>query len=383
MAQATTLELVREPVSPKNLGPQQLETLLQMVRSIGPILDLAALIDRVGRQLAPAFKADAALLFLHAPQREQLWTLIRRSPESWPQRVVVDENEGLCGHVFQCCQPLLISDLSHNAQFSHGSPPSPLGPAPQSVMAVPVAYRPDHCAGVLQVNHRDCDVFDESDLALLATIAEPVAIAVENAQRYEAERRQFDTTVGALTTALDARDAVTAHHSLNVANYAMGIGAILGLDAKNLEWLRLAGLLHNVGKIGTPDRVLNKAGWLDPEEYEVVKKHARYTRKILEQIAFAPRYDDMAYLAAAHHEKLDGSGYPDGLAGNLVPLKARILCVADIFHALTQPRPHRPGMPLNSAISVLDDLVPDQIDARCVSALKVFLGIGQLPKPAA
>ena len=381
MIQATTTKRIREPINPKSLGSQDIETLLQVVRSIGPVLDLTTLIDRVGRDLAAAFDADSAVLYLHAPEKQRLWSLVRQRLGSWPRRVSIGENEGLCGHVFQCRKPMLLDDLSHNAQFSQECPP--LGPPPQSVMAVPVWYRPGHCAGVLQVNHRHCGVFDASALALLTTIAEPVAVAVENAQRHGAEQKQFDTAVCALTNALDARDAVTAYHSMNVANYAMGIGVILGLDARNLEWLRVAGLLHNVGTIGTPDRVLSKAGWLEKEEYDVVKKHASYTRRILQQIAFAPRYHDMAYLASAHHEKLDGSGYPDGLAGNLVPLKPRILCVADMFHALTQPRPHRPGMPLNIAISVLDDHVPDQIDARCVAALKAFLGIGVPPKPAA
>jgi len=211
---------------------------------------------------------------------------------------------------------------------------------------------------------------------LLEAIAVPVATSLDNARLYEAQRRQFHSFVRALSTAVDARDPTTAIHSINVANYAMGIAHHLGQSPHELEWLRIAGLLHDVGKIGTPEQILCKTGKLTSDEFEEMKRHATYSRNILSQIDFSQEYENMAFTAAAHHEKLDGSGYPDGLIAQDIPLRVRILAVADIFHALTQDRQYRKGMPMPKAFAIIDSMTPHQLDHACVTALKRFQGIG-------
>lgn len=224
---------------------------------------------------------------------------------------------------------------------------------------------------------RDRDAtFLESTRTLAGTVVELIDCI-------RAQRRQFVTLVQAFSCALDSRDALRQNHSLNVANYAMGIGVLLGLSGRHLEWLRVAAPLQDLGKIGTPDRILTKPGPLEPHEHDEMKKHATFTRSILAKVEFTDEYGDLAELAAAHHERLDGSGYPDALAGNEIPLKVRILAVADVFSALTQARHHRPGLMTGEAITVLEELAPGKLDSRCVDALKKFLNIGPPPPPAA
>jgi HD-GYP domain-containing protein (c-di-GMP phosphodiesterase class II) len=223
----------------------------------------------------------------------------------------------------------------------------------------------------------------DRDATILESTRAMAGTIVELIDRIEAQQRQFVTLVQAFGCALDARDAVGRNHSLNVSNYAMGIGVLLGLGGPQLEWLRVAAPLADLGKIGTPDRILSKPGLLEPHERDEMKKHAAFTRSILAKVVFTDEYADLAELAAAHHERLDGSGYPDALAGNEIPLKARILAVADVFSALTHARHHRPGMAIEEAVTVLEELSPAKLDSRCVDALKKFLNFGPLPTPAA
>jgi HD-GYP domain-containing protein (c-di-GMP phosphodiesterase class II) len=208
-----------------------------------------------------------------------------------------------------------------------------------------------------------------------------VGISLDNARLYEAQKRQFNSFVHALSAALDARDPLTAIHSINVANYATGIGVVMGLSPRELEQLRIAGLVHDIGKIGVPESVLTKPGRLSTEEYAEMKLHAEHSRRILSQIEFTEELAGVDMIAAAHHEKLDGSGYPDGLSGDGIPLQARILTVADIFDALTQTRHYRRSMSTYEAFKVIDEMTPTSLDPRCVGALKAFLSCGPWPMP--
>jgi HD-GYP domain-containing protein (c-di-GMP phosphodiesterase class II) len=185
--------------------------------------------------------------------------------------------------------------------------------------------------------------------------------------------------VAAMSAALDSRDPLTAIHSINVANYAVGIGEILGLATEEIQWLRLAGLLHDVGKIGIPESVLMKPGRLTSVEFEEMKRHADYSRAILSKIKFMKELQGLDALASAHHERLDGSGYPEGLRADQLQQKARILAVADVFDALTQTRHYRVGMTMHEAFKEIGAMTPHQLDAHCVGALKAFLGCGPWP----
>ncbi|MAE67165.1 MAG: hypothetical protein CMJ18_23130 [Phycisphaeraceae bacterium] len=369
-------ELTDQLIGDKDTG-HHLEVLTAFTRALNELVDLDRIIARSERMIAALFDADAAAVFLHDAKRSALWKDWTEPDRGWSHRVRSAEQDGPHGAVFQQRAPMRFGPKTA------GGLDELIGFRPDCMIAAPMELAGDDCPGVAVVASRSRDTFDEADLELLAALATMIGAQVVQARRIEAEQHQFKTAMGAMSRALDARDAVTSNHSMNVANYAVGIGILLGVDTDHVPWLWMAGLLHNVGKIGTPDSILTKSGRLEPEEFELLKKHARYTRKILSEIEFTDRYDDLAYQASAHHEKLDGSGYPDGLAGTQIPLKVRILVVADMFHALTQPRHYRAGMNTSTAISILDHLVDEQVDARCVEALKQFLGIGPELTPAA
>ena len=353
---------------------RHLDTLLKVSRAIGTIRNTDELMRQIMTQTTAAFAADRSTLFVHDAERGQLWSRVAQGLEHWSTELRICDDAGIAGHVFQTRLPLLIPDTFEHPLFARDLAEQ-TGYVPRSMIVVPVSHRPDRCDGILEVMDHRPAAFHEDDRALLEAIAVQVSITLDNARLYQAQERQFHSFVAAFSAALDARDPITQAHSINVANYAMGIAAHLGLDRTRQQWFRVAGLLHDVGKIGTPEAVLTKPGKLDPHEFEQMKQHATHTHRILSRIEFTDAYRHMAAFAAAHHEKLDGSGYPDGLAGDGLPLEARVLCVADIFDALTQTRHYRAGMSVPDALAIIDRMTPHQLDAACVAALKKYLGV--------
>lgn len=177
-------------------------------------------------------------------------------------------------------------------------------------------------------------------------------------------------TVSALLSALDAKDRYTAKHSSNVAAYALKIGTELKLSQVEMQTIDTAAILHDIGKIGIPGHILNKRGSLDDSEFALVKKHSEIGAQIIHFIYYL---EEVAEVILYHHERYDGQGYPRGLAGEDIPLTARILAVADVYDALTTDRPYRGAMPKEKARRILLEGSGSQFDPVVVNAfLKVL-----------
>ena len=193
----------------------------------------------------------------------------------------------------------------------------------------------------------------QSDISLLIGIASVLGISIRNAQLLEARERQFQSILQTLAASIDARDPLTAGHSEKVTQYALGICEELGVEKEYHDMIRVAALLHDYGKIGVPDALLKKPRRLTAEEYEVIKTHAEKTKEILEQVNFEGIFSQVPKIAGSHHEKIDGSGYPNGLKGDEIPLGAKIIAVADFFEAITAKRHYRNPMPNEKAERLL------------------------------
>jgi len=175
-----------------------------------------------------------------------------------------------------------------------------------------------------------------------------------------------DEVVGSLLSAIEARDSNTCEHSRAVGMWSGRIAKTMGMNAEQQAFAALAGTLHDVGKIATPLEILLKAGPLDSEEWASMRAHSRIGAKMLERI---PSLRDIAPAVRAHHERIDGKGYPDGLAGDSIPIVARIIGVADSFHAMISKRPYRLPMPVPQAIDELRACAGTQWDAAVVNAM--------------
>jgi putative nucleotidyltransferase with HDIG domain len=185
----------------------------------------------------------------------------------------------------------------------------------------------------------------------------------------EVNKRLDQLSRGALTAlarAIDAKSEWTAGHSERVTQLALKLGRVLGLRREELDNLYRGGLLHDIGKIGTPAQLINKNGRLTDQEYDIIRQHPRTGLRILEPIeAFA----DLLPMVEQHHEKFDGTGYPDGLAGEAINFGARIMAVADVFDALSSDRPYRIGMKPDQVLQIIKDGSGSHFDPRVVAAL--------------
>lgn len=177
----------------------------------------------------------------------------------------------------------------------------------------------------------------------------------------------LDDIAAAFGEVVDAKSPFTGGHSARVGGYACDVADRIGYDPARRSWLRRGALLHDVGKLGVSNTILDKPGKLDDAEWVLMRDHAARTQAILGRIS---AFEDLAPIAAAHHERLDGTGYPRRLGETAIPIETRIITIADFFDALTADRPYRAAMPVERALAIIGDAVGSAIDATCFEALK-------------
>ena len=329
---------------------------------------LDRLLNLIMRRTTEVLNAERSSLYL-VEEPDVLVTQVAQGVEQI--RVSIDETS-LAGAAAATGETINVQDAYQDPRFN-SSFDRRNNFRTRSILTVPMRNRQGEIIGVVQaINKRDRGAFDEEDVRILSAFAAQAAIAVENARYYEQQQQTFEALIYGQALAVDARDHLTSGHTWRVTEYAVEIGREMGLSAEDLEILRYAGLLHDQGKIGVPDRVLQKPGTLTEEEFTLIKSHAAKTKLILNTIRsyFPRRLRGIPDIAAYHHEKLDGSGYPDGLEGEEIPLGARIVAVADIFDALTSKRHYRKPSPDKQVIEMLQQNVAHgKLDGRVVDAL--------------
>ena len=202
-------------------------------------------------------------------------------------------------------------------------------------------------------------------------MAHQAKLALTSAASYESLERTFLSTVAALANALEASDEHTSTYGRWITDLALRVGANLGLPTAELKQLELGALLHDIGKIGVPAQILAKPGPLTPEERETVETHPLLGERILAPIE---QLGEVRSIVRSAHEHYDGSGYPDGLVGDAIPLGARIVLACDAFHAMTTDRPYRKALGVEEARRRLVEASGSQFDPQVVDALLRALG---------
>jgi HD-GYP domain-containing protein (c-di-GMP phosphodiesterase class II) len=204
------------------------------------------------------------------------------------------------------------------------------------------------------------------------TIDREVQALEPAAREISLDDEYLDDIAAAFGEVVDSKSPYTSGHSIRVALYTDMIGEALGLSPERRRWLKRGALLHDVGKLGVSNTVLDKAGKLDEEEWSAVRLHAQYTEAILSRIG---AFSELARIAAAHHERLDGGGYPRGVKADQISIETRIITAADIFDAITAERPYRSAIPIPRALEMMAETVGTAIDPDCFEALKRAVAI--------
>jgi HD-GYP domain-containing protein (c-di-GMP phosphodiesterase class II) len=212
--------------------------------------------------------------------------------------------------------------------------------------------------------------FREGELRVLMVIADMAANAVQRAALFEDLQKSsreleqaYDRTLEGWSRALELRDRETEGHTRRAAEYTVALGRALGMSEDSLVHVRRGALLHDIGKLGIPDKILLKPGPLSEEEWSIMRLHPTYAHQLIEPIPYLRPALDIPYC---HHEHWDGSGYPQGLKGEQIPLAARIFCVVDVWDAITSNRVYRPAWPLERARQYINQNAGVQFDPQVV-----------------
>jgi putative nucleotidyltransferase with HDIG domain len=291
----------------------------------------------------------------------------------FPQQMEV--GMGMSGYVAKMGQPVSVASSTEETEEYDG-----VTSGVRAAICTPLSARTYQVAGqtsgeevfgvVTLLSLRSADAFSGEDLEMLRTVASLMAVSVANARMEERQRSTFVRTLESLATALEARDEYTRGHSQRVSEVSLMIGELMGLSTEALEELRVGTILHDIGKIGVPDAILNKKDRLDDAEFAVMKSHPVIGYEICKPLRLT---DGVLLIIRNHHEKLDGSGYPDGLRGGELPLSLRIVCVADAFDAMSSKRPYRGVMEMSAVMGEMSRCAGTQFDPVVVENLKELI----------
>ncbi len=243
-----------------------------------------------------------------------------------------------------------------------------------SALCVPMVFR-ESVIGVLNVKGKpDGSNFGQSDVELLTMLASQAAIAIVNAELHKSLKNLFVNSIKALANAIEARDEYTRGHSERVTEYSVKMAERMFFPSKEIEKIRYAALLHDIGKIKVKEEILNKPGRLTSEEYQIITEHPVFGAKIMSPV---PEFREILPYMYHHHEKFASGGYPDGVKGDSIPLAARIIAVADTFDAMTSDRPYRNALSIEIAVEEINKNSGVQFDPRIV---KVFNELYELER---
>jgi putative nucleotidyltransferase with HDIG domain len=233
----------------------------------------------------------------------------------------------------------------------------------RDVLVAPIRWEPDGLGAFVILAPNEDATFDELDLGLARGIADITSLALGNARRFDELERAYVSTVEALANALEAQDAFTEAHCRALAKLAVTVGTEMGLEGERLKHLELGAVFHDIGKIGVPSEIIRKPGPLTTGERRLMERHTVIGAQILEPVPFL---QPVIPIVRSSHERWDGHGYPEGVAGEAIPLESRIVFVCDAFHAMTTDRPYRAALPRQEALRRLRLGSGTQFDPRVV-----------------
>ena len=318
----------------------RLETLINTSMVFSSILDLGELLNIVMTKAEEVMEAEASSVFLIDKSKKELYFITARGEKGKEAKEIrVPMGKGIVGWVAEHGRPLLVPDVKKDS------------------------------IGVSEVlNKKGNRHFNENDLELFEALGHQIAIAVENASLYTELDELFLSSIRAIVEAVDAKDPYTKGHSARVVEYSLLIGeALADISKDELKQLEVSAILHDVGKIGVPDKILGKTGKLTPVEYAYMQRHSEFGSAIIEPIA---KLRELIPNIMHHHERFDGKGYPDGLKAERIPLFARIICIADSFDAMTTDRPYRKKRNTQKALDELEKQSGTQFDPKLT---KIFI----------
>lgn len=344
----------------------EMTALYETVKITGSFLDIEDVLSSVFNNIVKTLKAEIGYLMLFDPGEEVL--TIKRAhglTKEVIKRTRIKMGESIAEMVAQSGEPMIIrrgtDALQNKGRKRYGYI--------NCICALLKTKK--RLIGIINLNRkRDSEPFTEDDLNLLSTMAHEAATAIENISLYRDLREGYLSTVHSMISALEVKDPYIKGHSDAVARYAVAIAKRLNISPQGIETIEMAALLHDIGKIGIHEDILNKSGKLDEEDWKEMEKHPEIGLKILNGVNFPW---DIRPVIYHHHERYDGKGYPAGIKGKEIPLGARIIAVADSYDSITSERAYRKGLSKKVAIKELERVAGAQLDPEIVGVFVEML----------
>jgi len=361
----------RETAVLAELGDQESKTRLDLLyevgKKVGSVSQLARLVEQVMPMTQRTLNASASsVLLVDDEEQELLFEIAKGQAGKQLRRVRLSTHSGIAGWVVRHGKPLIVNDVNKDERFNKAIDVA-TGFVTRSIVCVPlVVHR--KIIGVIEVlNKQDGSDFSKRDLEALVPVASTAAMSIENARLHQTVLDAYKSTIKALAAAIDAKDSYTRGHSQRVTEYTLLGGISLSLSPEELEVLEYAAILHDIGKIGIPDGILCKAGPLTDGEWDIMHEHSLIGANMIEKIPFL---EQASKLVLYHHERYDGTGYPEELKGEDIPIGARLLAVADAFDTMTTDRWYHGAISVDDALGELGRGVGTQF---CPVAVEAFV----------
>lgn len=363
---------VNKNTKEKEQNASLLLALTEIARCVNAQANLDELLITIAEQTKKVLNADRCSVFLYDKEKNELWSKVALGMNSEEIRFSADK--GFAGHVVKTGETIRIQDAYNDSRFNKEIDKH-TGYKTYNLLCMPVRNIKFEIIGAFQVLNKTNGDFTDSDEEILFAIGTNAGIAIENnilftiqQKMLEDQKKLFEGFINTLAASIDARDKITQGHSNRVRIYSELICNVLGLNKDVTEIISKAARLHDIGKIGIRDCVLQKKGALTKEEYEHIKEHVKITYDILCKTNINASFSEITEIAASHHEKYDGTGYFRGLKGEKIPLGGRILAVSDVFDAITSVRHYRDRMPMVEALKIMTDGKNKHFDGKIVDA---------------
>gem|GEM_PF-363253 len=363
---------------------RELQVLNDIDRAVRGSLDLRVILQVLLDKAAAELKADAGNVLLLDPETQTLSCAASRGFRSDAVRHLhLRLGEGYAGEVALSGRPLSVEYLNGSAEAQLGK--HVRGEGFVSYHAVPLVAK-GVVKGVLAVLNRSALQPTPEWRAFFEALAGQAAIAIDNVTLFEDLRKanvglrmSYNDTLEGWSRALDLRDRETQGHSQRVTQLTLALARAMGVQGADLVHIRRGALLHDIGKMGVSDSILLKPGPLTDAEWKIMRRHPVYARELLEPIAYLRPALAIPY---GHHEKWDGTGYPQGLSGNQIPLAARIFAIVDVWDALRSDRPYRPAWSVEKARAYIEEQVGGHFDPEVAGKFFELLDGGGVPELA-
>jgi HD-GYP domain-containing protein (c-di-GMP phosphodiesterase class II) len=365
---------LRKALERSNEWEKQLLTLTVLSQILNSTLEHRTVRRRAMQAATELMKAEVGSLLLIDEETNRLYFEVALGDkEETVKTFHLEMGEGIAGWVAQRGEALIVHDAQSDPRFfSKVDKKSKF--ITRNVICVPVKVK-EKTIGVLEaINKLDGGDFAEGDLTIFQSLADQVAVALDNARLLAEIEGLFFQTAESLADAIEKRDPYTGGHTKRVTTYSLAIGEHLKLGPDDMRWLKLSAILHDIGKIGVEDKILRKTDKLDAEEYNEMKKHTLMGAEIIGHIK---QLHGIIPGLKYHHEKVDGKGYPEGLADGYIPLIAKIVAVADTYDAMTSDRPYRKALKREEAFGELRKGVGTQFDRELVNTLIEAVKMGK------